>query len=147
MPRAIGIGIGVAFANRAAGGGGSPPAPPNAPTGFAAAAASASEIDLSWSAPAGGTQTGYLIQRAPDAAGSPGAWATLTLAGAAALSYADAGLPVGATFWYRVQAYNGGGYSAFTSAASATTQGGSYTPSLDFSDARNSQYALLNFAW
>ena len=43
----------------------------------------------------------YQIQRAPDASGSPGAWANDGAASSTPATVADTGLTVGSTYWYR----------------------------------------------
>jgi hypothetical protein len=55
---------------------------------------------------------GYRLQRAPDLGeGQPGTWTTI--ATIADTTYVDAGLTIGATYWYRAQAFNWVGDSIF----------------------------------
>jgi chitodextrinase len=97
------------------GGGGSSPA---TPTGVAALSLSASAVRVSWDAATGATF--YAVQRAPDAAGSPGTWGAST--DVAASPHTDSGLAASTTYWYRVSASNTAGTSSFSTPVSATTQ-------------------------
>src|SRR4051812_19328078 len=76
-----------------------------APSGLAAVSASASQIKLSWtdnSSP-GAPGTGFQIQRSPDGV----TWTNLTTVSANVTAYADTGLALTTTYYYRVNAYNG----------------------------------------
>jgi hypothetical protein len=98
---------------------------PASPTGVTATAQSSSTVRVTWTPSAGAS--GYRVQRAPDAAGSPGSWGAS--ANVAASPHADSGLSASTTYWYRVAAWNAGGDSTFSTPVSATTQasGGSGT--------------------
>ncbi|MFY9343849.1 MAG: S8 family serine peptidase [Planctomycetota bacterium] len=93
-----------------------PPAPPAAPTGLVATAAGASQINLSWTDNAS-DEAGFTIERSTDGTN----FATAASVGANVTSYADTGRSPGTTYWYRVFASNGGGNSAYSNVASATT--------------------------
>lgn len=86
---------------------------PLAPTGLTAVAAG-NQINLSWSGSAGAT--GYNLKRRPTLAIPPTTIATL-----GGLSYTDAGLPAGTTYYYVVTATNSYGQSASSIEASART--------------------------
>ncbi len=102
--------------------------PPGTPTGFAVVFISSTEIDVGWT-PADSSQTGFLLQRAPDVAGSPGAWATIAAAIASNVTtYQNTGLAPSTTYWYKIQAFNGAGSSAFTAGLSATTSAAGSAP-------------------
>ena len=74
-------------------------------------------ITVSWTAPAGGAAS-YELQRAPTANGT---WMT-AVSGTAALTFADANLTAGTTYFYRVRAANAdGGYGAWSPVASTWT--------------------------
>lgn len=77
---------------------------------------------LSWSAPSDGGSaiTDYLIERAPDVAGSPGTYATVTDGTSTATTYTDTGLTNGSIYWYRVSAINAIGTGTASTAASAS---------------------------
>lgn len=59
---------------------------------------------LTWTANDGGFATGYVIERAPDDAGAPGAWAQAGIAPARATSWNDPALDCYRGYWYRVTA-------------------------------------------
>ncbi len=99
---------------------GAAPSPPAAPSGLSASAVSSSQVNLSWVDNAT-NETGFELQRAPDAAGVPGTWALIASPPANATTVSSTGLSASTTFWFRVRAVNGGGASAYTPAVSATT--------------------------
>jgi hypothetical protein len=82
-------------------------------TGMTATSVTATRIDLVWAMATSNGQaiTGYMIERAPDAAGAPGTWATLSATTGAPypLSYSDTTVTAGQRWWYRVSAINSGG--------------------------------------
>jgi hypothetical protein len=100
-----------------------PPAPPTAPTNLAASAAGSSQINLSWTNTST-TQTGVKIERSTDNV----TFTQITVAGATAVSYSDAGLSASTTYFYRARATNAAGDSAYSNTASATTQAPSPPP-------------------
>ena len=91
-----------------------PLAAPAAPASLAASA-STGAVQLTWSAASGAT--GYHVYRAT---AQGGAFSRLTSTAQAALTYADAAVSAGATYWYAVTAVNAGGESAQSPQASAT---------------------------
>ncbi|HEV2413222.1 MAG TPA: fibronectin type III domain-containing protein [Candidatus Dormibacteraeota bacterium] len=96
---------------------GGPPPAPAPPTGVAASAPNSSQITVTWTAVGGATS--YAVQRSPD--GSTG-WAqvgTITTT-----SFTDSFLIPSTTYFYRVIASNGPGFSAPSSVVSATTTAG-----------------------
>jgi hypothetical protein len=93
-----------------------PPNPPVAPANLTASAISSSQINLAWS-DLSSNEDGFKIQRSTDNA----TYFQVASVGANATSYADTGRNAGTTYYYRVQAYNSGGSSAFSNIASATT--------------------------
>lgn len=92
---------------------------PSAPDGLAAAAAGMNRINITWT-DTSSVEAGFSIERAP-ASGGP--WIELSTVGAGVTSYADTNLYAGSTWYYRVRAYNAGGYSDYSSVAGATTAG------------------------
>ncbi|HUJ10125.1 MAG TPA: fibronectin type III domain-containing protein [Verrucomicrobiae bacterium] len=96
------------------------PSQPGAPSNLTAMASSESRVDLFWTDNSN-NEYGFLIERAPDNGGIPDAWALITTASVNAVGYSDNGLTPNAKYWYRVRAYNVGGYSAYSDEASATT--------------------------
>src|SRR5207249_6705337 len=90
--------------------------------GLAATTVSASQVNLSWTAPAdngGSSITGYKIERSTNGGST---WSTLVAnTGSAATTYSDAGLTHTTTYAYRVSAINSVGTGSPSSTASATT--------------------------
>jgi glycosidase/fibronectin type 3 domain-containing protein len=88
--------------------------PPAAPTGLAAIAKSQTEIDLSWTAPAGATS--YTIYRSTSATGTFGSIGTSTTA-----AFVNTGLSASTTYYYQVTGSNAAGEGAKSNTASTTT--------------------------
>jgi hypothetical protein len=99
--------------------------PPAAPTGLTASAVSASQINLSWSASSGATS--YSVERSPTSGGT----FTQIVSGLASTSYNNTGLSASTTYYYRVKASNSSGTSAASAQASATTQAGGTSVTVD----------------
>jgi len=76
----------------------------------------ASEIDLAWE-DVGDVNT-YSVERKT----GTGSFAVIGTAAAGALTYSDTGLAAETTYVYRIRAYDGAAYSAYTAEASATTE-------------------------
>jgi titin len=93
------------------------PNPPNAPGNLTAAAASSKGINLAW-ADQSNNETGFKIERK---IGANGTFAEISVVGANVTSFADAGLSQLTEYFYRVRAFNSGGNSDYSNAASATT--------------------------
>ena len=91
---------------------------PAAPTGLIAAGASTSQVNVSWSDNATNV-TGFQIDQSTSPDFSTGV--TTATVNFPATSYSATGLSAGATYYYRVRAYNGAGDSVNTSTVSATT--------------------------
>lgn len=90
--------------------------PPDAPDGLTARALSHQVIELAWSDNAE-DETGYRVQRSQDGR----AFAEIASLTANATTFSDNTLAPATTYYYRVQAYNGAGGSAYSNDASATT--------------------------
>jgi FtsP/CotA-like multicopper oxidase with cupredoxin domain len=90
--------------------------PPAAPSGLSAAAVSSSVIDLSW-LDNSNDETGFNIERSLDGTN----FSPLTSVGANVVGYSDTGLSPDTTYWYRVNAENSSGTSAWSNSASDTT--------------------------
>jgi hypothetical protein len=88
---------------------------PLAPSGLTASAVSANQINLSWSDVIG--ETGFTVERSLDGVN----WTQLANTPAGVTSYQDVGLAGGTTYFYEVFASNGGGNSANSTQASAST--------------------------
>src|SRR5439155_738084 len=92
------------------------PASPVAPSGLSATATSGTTINLTWVSKST-NETSFKIERALGAAAfSP--YATLF---PSVTTYADTGLTANTSYSYRVRASNGGGDSAYSNTATATT--------------------------
>ncbi len=94
--------------------------PPLAPSNLVATAFSPTQINLTWADNAG-NEDGFTIQRATTSDFSGPSLTTITLNGADQTSYSDMGLTGNTTYYYRVQAFNAAGPSAWSNTASATT--------------------------
>jgi len=92
------------------------PTPPAAPTDLTATVASCSQINLGWTDNSG-DETSFKIERSTDGSN----FSEIASVGANVTSYNNTGLTAGTTYYYRVRAYNGGGYSGYTNTANAAT--------------------------
>jgi len=90
--------------------------PPYAPTLLMAVAVSENQINLNWTDNAY-DEVGFKIERRTGV--NP--FAQIATVGANVTAYQDAGLQHSTTYIYRVCAYNGGGDSAYSNEATATT--------------------------
>ncbi len=91
-------------------------APPAAPSSLAASAASSSAINLTW-VDNSNNETGFNIERSLDGI----SFTPLVSVGANVTAYSDSSLTPSTTYWYRVNAGNASGPSAWSNTASATT--------------------------
>jgi len=90
--------------------------PPLAPGNLAADPASFHEINLTWQNFAGNAD-GIAVERRPEGGG----WHTIALIAPYQSSYDSFGLAGQSSYYYRVRAYNLGGYSSYSNTAGATT--------------------------
>jgi fibronectin type 3 domain-containing protein len=93
-----------------------PPPPPAMPGGFTATAASGSGIDLAWNDVT--DESGYRLERIDSASGL---WTEIADLPADSTGFSDSGLELGATYFYRLFAYNGSGNSDPAGPVSAQT--------------------------
>ena len=93
-------------------------AEPAAPSGLAATAISSSRIDLSWTDNAA-NESGFEVFRSPD--GVDSTFASLATLGSNATGFSDNSVVANSDYWYRVQAMNSAGVSAYSNTASAVT--------------------------
>jgi hypothetical protein len=92
--------------------------PPTAPSNLTATAISTSQINLSWKDNST-NEDGFNIERSLS---SSGPWSQIATVGANIITYSNTGLNASTTYYYRVYAYNAGGYSAYLDIAYATTK-------------------------
>jgi len=97
---------------------------PAAPTGLQVISSSNSTVNISWTDNAD-NETGFYVERS--AAGT-GPWARIATVAANAnaapstTGYTNTALTANTTYWYRVQAYNAAGVTAYSGPVSGTTQ-------------------------
>jgi hypothetical protein len=89
----------------------------NAPTNLVASAVSPNQINLSWTSNSDGTESGFNIMRKTGA----GSYVQISTTGANVTVFSNTGLTQDTTYYYEVEAYNAGGNSAFSNAASTCT--------------------------
>ncbi|HEU0176617.1 MAG TPA: FG-GAP-like repeat-containing protein [Blastocatellia bacterium] len=124
-------------------GGGAPP--PAAPTSLSATAASSSQVNLTW-ADNSDDEDGFMIERCQGSGCSN--FAEIARVGANAISFSNAGLAAGASYNYRVLAYNNGGESDSSNTASATTQASSGSPTAPNNMRMTAtSYSRIDLAW
>jgi hypothetical protein len=95
------------------------PAPPAAPGNLSATAVSSSQINLTWTDNSS-NETGFMVERSLDGT----TFTQIATLGANTTSYNSTSLNAGTTYYFRVRATNGGGNSAYSNIASATTLAG-----------------------
>jgi hypothetical protein len=90
--------------------------PLTAPSSLSAGSTTASTTKLTWSDNSS-NETGFNVERSSDGISFTGIAST----SANTVSYTDTGLTASTTYYYRVHAFNSGGYSAYTNTATTTT--------------------------
>jgi hypothetical protein len=98
-------------------------AAPAAPSNLAATPISSSRIDLAWTDNAN-NEAGFKVERATDGV----TFTQVAVLSVNVTAYSNTLLSPGATYTYRVRAYEGPNHSAFSNTASATTQGAPAAP-------------------
>ena len=99
---------------------------PQAPSGLTATAATTTvSIKLDW-ADTSSNENNFLVERSPN--GSTG-WTNIATTSANTITYNNTGLSQNTTYYYRVRAVNGIGYSTYTATASAMTAATPTAPS------------------
>jgi titin len=91
--------------------------PPAAPTSLTTRVISKNQINLAWRDNAN-NETGYYVERSLNGT----SWTRIATLGANTTSYASTGLTANTLYYYRVQAYNTAGVSAYSNTASARTK-------------------------
>lgn len=121
------------------------PSVPAAPSGLTAAPVSGSltQIDLRWNDVA--DETGFKVERSPDGVSG---WTQVGTTGAGVVTLRDSGLTAGATYYYRVLAYNAAGSSAPSNTASAKANGGDSTaPTVPSTVKASSGRGKISLTW
>ena len=90
---------------------------PSAPTDLTATVVSPTRIDLSWTDNCD-QETGFAIERSPDGVSD---WVQIGTVASNVTSYSDSGVVPESAYYYRVQAYNDLGASAYSNVAGAMT--------------------------
>jgi subtilisin family serine protease len=99
--------------------------PPVAPTGLAATAASATQINLSWTDNSA-DESGFKVERSTDGVN----FTQVGTTAAGVRTYSATGLTASTNYAFRVRAYNANGDSAYSNAATATTQAAPTIPAV-----------------
>lgn len=87
-----------------------------APSGLMVVAASTTEADLSW-IDNSTDETGFEIERAPDASGSPGEWTQIGAVSTNVTVFSDTNVMTNTVFWYRARSRNTCGESPYSNLA------------------------------
>src|SRR5262245_3183208 len=120
-------------------------APPAAPTSLSAIATSSSQVNLTW-ADNSDDEDGFKIERCQGSGCSN--FAEIARVGANAASFSNTGLAAGASYSYRVRAFNNGGESDCSNSASATTQAPSGGPTAPGNLRMTAiSYSRIDLAW
>lgn len=91
---------------------------PTAPTGLSAAVISQTELNLTWTDNAV-NESGYKVERSLDGTTD---WTEIADLPADTTTYPDAILSCGTRYYYRVRAYNAGGYSGYSNKTNNSTK-------------------------
>ena len=113
-------------------GGGGCTTVPSAPSSASASAASSSSILVDWSSvtPPSGCTIGYNVFRSTTSGFTPSS-SNQVATGLTGTSFTDSGLTASTTYFYKIEATDGAGSSPASPQASATTQSGGATLSID----------------
>jgi hypothetical protein len=93
---------------------------PAAPSGVATVATGKGRANVAWTDNSA-NETGFRIERAPDVAGAPGTFATVTTTAPNITQFVDSGLNEGTKYWYRVSGVNLAGATLQTGPAVSVT--------------------------
>lgn len=97
-------------------------APPTAPTNLVVSSVTKNAISIRWKDNAN-NELGFYVERCTSSCGSTGTgWTRIATLNPDVTSFTNSGLSRRTTYWYRVQAYNATGSSAYSNIVSAKTK-------------------------
>ena len=102
---------------RAGSGGGGEPTVPNAPSSLSASADSLNRVTVAWSDNSD-DETGFKLARSSNGVD----YSQIATLGAGTTSFSESGLATGATYYYKVRAYNSAGNSDYSNVDSVTIE-------------------------
>ncbi|MDQ3665648.1 MAG: fibronectin type III domain-containing protein, partial [Acidobacteriota bacterium] len=122
----------------------SPTTTPTAPSGLSATAGSSTQINLAWT-DTSTNEDGFRIERCQGAGCTT--FTEIATVGANVVNYSNTVLTAGATYQYRVRAYNSGGDSAYSNTASVTTPAPTAPAAPSSLTATAASSTQINLAW
>lgn len=114
---------------------------PVAPSTLNASVAGATQANLSWTDNSE-NEAGFRLERSTDAV----AWSVIATLPANTTAFTDAGLAADTTYYYRVRAYNGGGFSGYSNTADVSTVSNPPTAPSDLNASAVSE-CQINLVW
>lgn len=131
--------------------GGPPPPPPSAPTNLTANALNTYQIQLNWQEASGQNQSGFNIYRCIGCTNPRTQGSKVASVGGSVFTYTDGSssnpLTQTTTYTYEVTAFNAGGESGPSNAASATTQTEPAPSGLNSTAGRNHRRDSVSLSW
>ena len=117
---------------------------PSAPSSLAGTAVSGAQINLSWTDNSN-NEDGFRIERCQG--GGCSNFAEIATVGPNVSNYSNTGLAASTTYRYRARAYNGGGNSAYSNTADATTTAPSPPSAPSSLTATAASSSQINLSW
>jgi PKD repeat protein len=117
--------------------------PPDAPGGLSAVSAGSDSVSLAWNDNSP-DESGFEIDISTDGSN----FSSVGSVGADVSSFLDTGLSAATNYWFRVRAYNGAGFSSWSTSAMTQTDPGSGSDiSLSLSGAKNRGKHVITLSW